>query len=241
MTGIAIVIALWCWATYGGHVKPFFLPSPTSLFEGLVDLNNRGWLVAATIGSFMRVTKSLLLVAVIGIPVGMLMGTFTPIDALLRRMVYGAKSVPTTGIIGLIVLWFGIEERAKVVFLFLGAFFYVVILVRAAVININEEFVKVAVDMGADRTQTILKVLVPAALPQIWDALAVANGIMWTYIVLAEYINGSEDQIGLGYLLYIAGRAEESGKVFGVLLLVAVVSSLTDLAMQAIRSRFFNW
>lgn len=241
VAGIAAVVAVWCWATYGGHIKPFFLPTPTGVVEGLGEFQKRDWLVPAVMGSFWRVLQSLLLVTVIGVPLGLSMGTFPVFDALLRRMVNAGKSVPTTGIVGLIVLWFGIEERAKIVFLFLGAIFYMVILVRAAVLSVDDAYVRVAVDIGANRWQLITKVLIPAALPAIWEAIAVANGIMWTYIVLAEYINGNEAQLGLGYLLNIASRTQESGKVYGVLLLVAIVSSLTDFVLQTIRRRFFNW
>jgi NitT/TauT family transport system permease protein len=241
IAGIAATVLIWCWLTYGGHISPYFLPTPTRLYEGLVEFQQKGWLVPAIVGSFWRVTKSLVLVTLIGVPIGLSMGAFAPIDAFLRRLVNAAKSVPTTGIAGLIVLWFGIEERAKVVYLFLGAIFYMIILVRAAVLSVNEEFVKVAIDMGAGRLQTIVKVLIPAAMPLIWEAIAVSNGIMWTYIVLAEYINGNENQLGLGYLLNIGSRTEESGKVFGILLLVAVVSSFTDYVLQTVRTRYFNW
>ena len=72
-----------------------------------------------------------------------------------------------------------------------------VILVRSAVLSVNESYVKVALDLNASRSQIIRRILLPGALPAIWDALAVCNGIMWTYIVLAEFINSSEDQLAL--------------------------------------------
>ena len=241
MAGIVTLIAIWCWVTYGGHVKPLFLPSPTQICESYAEFNDRGWLLRAIEGSVTRVVKALLLVIAIGVPVGILMGAFTSVDAFLRKIVNGSKSVPTTGIVGLIVLWFGIEERAKMVFLFLGAIFYMIILVRSAVLNVNEDYIRVATDIGAKPFEMIRKVLIPGALPQIWDAIAVCTGIMWTYIVLAEYINGNEEQIGLGYLLNIGSRTQDSGKVFCILLLVALISSLTDFGLGWIRKRFLNW
>jgi ABC-type nitrate/sulfonate/bicarbonate transport system permease component len=85
------------------------------------------------------------------------------------------------------------------------------------------------------------RVLLPGALPHIWDAIAVCNGIMWTYIVLAEFINSNEEQLGLGYLLYLGSRSQDSGKVFGVLILIGLISSLTDWALQSVRKRYLNW
>src|SRR4029077_9509325 len=159
-------------------------------------------------------------------------------DAFFRKIINGAKSVPTTGIVGLIVVWFSIEERAKIVFLFLGAIFYMVILVKNAVAAVPEDYVRVALDLGATRGQMIRRVLLPGALPRIWEAIAVCNGIMWTYIVLAEFINSNEQQLGLGYLLQIGSRTQDTGKVFGTLVVIAGISAGTDWFLQSIRRRF---
>jgi ABC-type nitrate/sulfonate/bicarbonate transport system permease component len=184
------------------------------------------------------------MVVAIGVPIGALMGAFAPVDAALRKIVNGAKSVPTSGIIGLIVLWFSFEERGKIVFLFLGALFYIIILVKNAFLDVNEEYLRVAQDIGANRWQVISRVLLPGALPQIWDAIIVCNGIMWTYIVLAESLNSnvnSPQNLGLGALLIVASRANESGQVFGTLIVIALISSLTDWLLQSVRRRFFFW
>jgi len=245
VAGIVSLALVWCTLTYGGYVKPLFLPTPSGIWEGMLDFqrnpNHPPWLVPAVFRSFWRVLKSLFLVVLIGVPIGVLMGTFTPVEAFLRKIVNGAKSVPATGLVGLIVLWFSIEERAKIVYLFLGAIFYMIILVRNAVAAVNEDYVRVALDIGARRSQVIWRVLLPGALPQIWNAIAVCNGIMWTYILLAEFINSNEEQLGLGYLLYIGSRTQESGKVFGTLIVIATISSLTDFVLQWTRKRFLNW
>jgi NitT/TauT family transport system permease protein len=245
IAGIGSLGVAWCILTYGGLVKPFFLPSPTGIWTGLVDFqrnpNHRPWLSRAIWYSFWRVTQSLFWVTAVGVPVGILMGAFSPVDAFLRKMVSGGKSIPTTGILGLIVLWFGIEERGKIVFLFLGAIFYMIILVKNAVGSVSEDYLRVALDVGANRWQIVRRVLLPGALPQIWDAIAVCNGIMWTYIVLAEFIQSNEQQLGLGFLLSIGSRTQESGKVFGTLIVIAVISSFTDFVLQSVRKRFLSW
>ena len=165
--------------------------------------------------------------------------TFEVVDPAFRNQLL--KSIPTTGIIGLVVLWFSIEEKAKIVFLFLGAIFYMIVLVKNAVASVRDDYVRVAEDLGATPWQVLTRVLLPGALPQIWEAVAVANGIMWTYIVLAEFINSNEDQLGVGFLLQLGSRANDSGKVFGMLIIIALIASLTDWVLQAIRRRFFPW
>jgi NitT/TauT family transport system permease protein len=238
---LGVLILVWCLVTYSGWIRPLFLPSPTGIWEGLVALHQKNWLVPALLGSLSRVLKALALVVLIGVPLGVLMGAFAPVDAALRKLVNGAKSIPTTGIVGLIVLWFSIEERAKIVFLFLGAIFYMILLVKSAIQSVDEDYVKVAYDMGATSWQLLMKILLPGALVPIWEAVVVCNGIMWTYIVLAEFINSNEENLGLGYLLNIASRTNQAGQVFGVLIVIAIISSLTDFGMQRLRRRLFKW
>jgi NitT/TauT family transport system permease protein len=239
--GIASLLAIWCVVTYFGLVRPVFLPKPSAIWQGLVEFQQRHWLFPAIWRSFWRVARSLMLVVVLGVPIGVLMGAFAPVDAFLRKIVNGAKSVPTTGIVGLIVLWFSIEEKAKIVFLFLGSIFYMIVLVKNAILSVSEDYVRVALDLGANRWQVIRRVLLPGALPQIWEAIAVCNGIMWTYIVLAEFINSNESQLGLGYLLFIGSRTQEAGKVYATLLVIATVSVLTDFALQVVKKRYLDW
>jgi NitT/TauT family transport system permease protein len=241
LAGIAALFAAWSILSYGGFVRPLFLPAPDDLWEGVVDFQSRGWLLPAIWRSFWRVTQSLFLVILIGVPIGVVMGTFAPADAFLRKIVNGGKSIPTTGVIGLIVLWFSVEERAKIIFLFIGAIFYMIILVRSSIQSVNEDYIKVALDIGANRRQLIWRVLLPGALPQIWDAIAVCNGIMWTYIVLAEFINSNEEQLGVGYLLYIGSRTQQTGKVFAMLVIIALISTLTDWVLHLVRKRWLNW
>ncbi len=241
LASIVLLSAGWCVITYGGLIKPIFLPSPSGIIEAWNDFQNNGWLFPAILKSTVRVFLALLLVLAIGVPIGILMGSFPGVDAAFRKIVSGAKSVPTTGLVGLIVLWFSVEEKAKIVFLVLGSIFYMIVLTRQAIVGVSEEYVKVALDIGASGSQVIRKVLIPGALPQIWDAVAVCNGIMWTYIVLAEFINNSEEQIGLGYLLYVGSRTQDSGKVFLTLFLVGIISAVSDWLFGCVKRRYFNW
>jgi NitT/TauT family transport system permease protein len=241
VAGVGALVLLWCVVTYGHIVQPIFLPTPAGIANGFVTFYQKHLLFPAIWQSFWRVFRALLLVVGIGVPLGILMGAFPAADAFLRKIVNGAKSVPTTGIIGLILLWFGFEERGKTAFLFMGAFFYMVILVKNAVTSVNEEYVRVAMDLGARPGQVIRRVLLPGALPQIWEAIAVCNGIMWTYIVLAEYISHGPNDFGLGILMQVSSRTNEPGQVFATLLLIAMISVATDYGLHAVRRKVFNW
>lgn len=239
--GFGVLVLIWCAVTYGGLIKPLFLPTPTNVWEGWVHFNQLGWLFPAILRSTFRVLLSLLLVVLVGVPIGVLMGAYSPIDSLLNRIINSFKAVPPTGLIGLIILWFSVEEKAKIVFLFLGSIFYMIVLVRNAILDVREEYLNVARDIGANGFQMLTKVLLPAALPQIADAVIVCNGIMWTYIVLAEYINSNEEQLGLGYLLTMGSKTFQSGQVYGALILIGGIAYISDWLLRFAQKRLFRW
>ena len=235
------MVVLWCALTYGGVIKPLFLPSPSNVWDGWMHFHGLGWLLPAVLRSTARVLLSLCLVVIVGVPLGILMGAYAPIDSLLNRILNAFKAVPPTGLIGLIILWFSVEERAKIVFLFLGSIFYMILLVRNAILDVREEYLNVARDIGANGYQMLTKVLMPAALPQIADAVIVCNGIMWTYIVLAEYINSNEEQLGLGYLLTMGSKTFQSGQVYGALILIGGIAYSSDWILRFAQRRLFRW
>jgi NitT/TauT family transport system permease protein len=243
LTAISVALVAWFFVTYEYApdkrlVTGLFLPSPLDIVHGVQDLIRMGELPGAIWVSVWRIAHAMFYTILVGVPIGILMGSIPIIDALLRKFVDGFKSVPPTAFIGLIILWFGIEERSKVVFLFLGAIFYMILMTKNAIRNVPDEYVTVATDIGADRLRLIGRVLLPGALPQIWDAIIVCNGLMWTYIILAEWVNA---QSGLGHMISIASRLNRSDEVFAGVIVIAVISAFTDWLLRAIRRRFLDW
>jgi NitT/TauT family transport system permease protein len=236
--GVGVLVLIWCAVTYSGRVTPLFLPSPTAMIEGAAELVRRGLLVEALRISTVRIAKALLWVLAIGVPVGVLLGSFPALDSFFRQPLDALKAVPVTAIAPLVILWYGIDEAAKIVFLFLGAIFYMILLTKNAVQSVREEYVKTAVDLGASRARVIATVLLPGALPQIWQGIIVANAIMWTYIILAEMLSGGS---GLGYLINTAGRLQRSDQVYALIILIALVVVALEWILRQIQRRFIRW
>lgn len=235
---IGVLLLAWIAVTALGSVPALLLPSPIAILQGGAELAQKGELLPSTVITLGRIGQALLLVIAVGIPLGVLMGSLATVDSLLQPLVAGAKGIPTTAFIALVILWFGIEERAKIVFLFLGAIFYMLLLVRDAILGVREEYVRTALDLGAGGARTVFSVLLPGAMPRIWDGIIVCNGIMWTYVVLAEFINAKS---GLGYLINIAGRLQRSDQVFAGVILIGVISVCTDWILRRIKARWFSY
>jgi NitT/TauT family transport system permease protein len=243
MIALGIAFVVWIIVTSGPSpdkrmIRPSFLPSPRDIVMGAILLIKQGTLINDILVSLERIWTAMLITTAVGVPIGILMGGLPFVDSLFRKFLDGGKSIPPTAFIGLIILWAGIEERSKILFLFLGAIFYMILMTKNAILNVREEYITVARDIGATTPQIIMKVLLPGALPQIWDAIIVCTGLMWTYIVLAEFQNANS---GLGYLIAISGRLSQSDRVFVGIIVIALVSATTDWLLRLVRKRFFNW
>lgn len=238
LLAMAIVLGIWCLLTYGRYVQPLFFPSPTDILEATKDLAQRGLLLGSIGISLWRIGQAMLITLSIGISLGLALGCFPVLDSLAHRFIDGLKSVPPTGYLALLILWFGIEEKQKVAFLVFGTVFYMILMTKQAAVNVREEYVTVAIDLGATPWQMLTRVILPGALPQIWDAIIVCNGVMWTYVVLAEYVNA---QSGLGYLMQQGGRLNRTPEVFVGMIIIALISTLTDWILRKVKARFFNW
>src|SRR6185369_5513507 len=206
----ALVLGAWCVGSYTGYVDPDFLPKPTEVVRGTLQLFIQYDLGTAILVSTRRIAIAFLLASVIALPLGVLMGAFDPIMAPLRYM-------PISAFIPLLILWFGIYEKQKIAFLFLGVFVYLLPVVVSSIRLVPEELVQTALTLGASKFQVIRTVLVPAALPEIFDSFRVMNAIAWTYVILAEAVNPEH---GLGYMVELARTHQKASWSFAGLLVI---------------------
>jgi NitT/TauT family transport system permease protein len=166
------------------------------------------------------------------------MGAFEPVNRFFEPIVAPLRYMPISGFIGILILWFGIYEKQKVAFLFLGVFVYLLPVVVTAIRTVPEELVQTSLTLGASRWQVIRTVLLPAALPEIFDSFRVMNAISWTYIILAELVNPGG---GLGYIIELGRTHQKSSWLFAGLLVIGGIGLLTDFIIRTISSLLFRW
>jgi len=234
----AVVLGAWCIATYGGLAPPDFLPSPSETVRGTLQLFLEHDLARAIWISTQRILIAFLLASAIALPLGVLMGAFEPINRLFEPVVSPLRYMPISAFIPLLILWFGIYESQKVAFLFLGVFVYLLPVVVSAIRAVPEELVQTALTLGATRMQVIRTILLPAALPEIFDSFRVMNAISWTYVILAEAVNA---QGGLGYMVDLAYRHQKASWSFAGLLVIGGIGLLTDLLIRSVSGILFRW
>jgi NitT/TauT family transport system permease protein len=233
-----LVAAVWCVLTYGGFMKPDFLPSPTEVLRGTLQLFLQYDLWDAIVISTWRIAQAFLLAAALALPLGVLMGAFEPVNRFFEPIVAPLRYMPISGFISILILWFGIYEKEKIAFLFLGVFVYLLPVVVTAIRTVPEELVQTSLTLGASRWQVIRTVLLPAALPEIFDSFRVMNAILWTYVILAEWVNPGH---GLGYIIELARTHQKASWAFAGLLVIGGIGLLTDFVIRLASSLLFRW
>ncbi|HEU4796972.1 MAG TPA: ABC transporter permease [Pyrinomonadaceae bacterium] len=234
----ALVLGAWCVLTYGGLVQPDFLPKPTEVLRGTLQLFLHYDLGKAILISSQRIGIAFLLASAIALPLGVLMGAFDPINRFFEPIMAPLRYMPISAFIPLLILWFGIYEKQKIAFLFLGVFVYLLPVVVSAIRLVPEELVQTALTLGASKFQVISTVLVPAALPEIFDSFRVMNAIAWTYVILAEAVN---PEYGLGYMVELARTHQKASWSFAGLLVIGGIGLLTDFLIRVLSSLLFRW
>ncbi|HSP15224.1 MAG TPA: ABC transporter permease [Thermoanaerobaculia bacterium] len=233
-----IVLAGWCIVTYGHMAPPDFLPTPTEVIRGTLQLFIQYDLATAILVSTKRIVVAFLLAAAVALPLGILMGAFTPIHDVFEPIMAPLRYMPISAFIPLLILWFGIYESEKTAFLFLGVFVYLLPVVVSAIRAVPEELVQTALTLGASKLQVIRTVLVPAALPEIFDSFRVMNAISWTYVILAEAVNPEH---GLGYMVELARTHQKASWSFAGLLVIGGIGLFTDFVIRTISLMLFRW
>jgi NitT/TauT family transport system permease protein len=233
-----IVLAGWCIVTYGHMAPPDFLPTPTEVIRGTLQLFIQYDLATAILVSTKRILLAFLLASAVALPLGILMGAFTPVHDVFEPIMAPLRYMPISAFIPLLILWFGIYESEKTAFLFLGVFVYLLPVVVSAIRAVPEELVQTALTLGASKMQVIRTVLVPAALPEIFDSFRVMNAISWTYVILAEAVNPEH---GLGYMVELARTHQKASWSFAGLLVIGGIGLFTDFVIRTISMVLFRW
>jgi NitT/TauT family transport system permease protein len=235
---LAVPLMAWSIVSYAELVPPLFLPTPTAVLQAGLEMFKAGDLTADTLISCIRVAGGFFLAALIGVPMGIAMGTFTSMEHLFTPLVGTVRYMPVTGFVPLIVIWVGLGEESKVLIIFLGVVLYNAIMVADAVKFIPNEMINVAYTLGAGRREVLFKVIIPATFPSVLDTLRVNISSGWTYLVIAELVAA---QSGLGFRIVQAQRFLQTDKVLFCILVIGVIGLLIDFGLKWISKRLTPW
>ena len=223
---MGLVLLVWWIVTAGGGseerlISPVILPSPSEVIRSFPSLLNDRALVESIAATLKRVLIGFGLAAVVGVPLGILAGSWRVVEAAGAPLALFGRNLPVAALIPLTILWFGIDETQKVMFIFIACVPFVYSSVAAAIAGVPDRYVETAQTLGATSFQIVGKVLVALAIPDIYNSLRHLFGLAFGYIMLAELINA---QHGLGYLLMSSQRRGLSEHIILILMIIGLLA-----------------
>ena len=223
---MGLLLLVWWFVTSGSVaeerlVSPAVLPSPMEVLRSFPSLLNERALVQSIAASLRRVLEGFGLAIVIGVPLGILAASWRLFEAGGAPFALFGRNLPVAALIPLTLLWFGIDETQKVMFIFIACVPFVYSDTVSAVGGVPDRYIETAQTLGASELQIVAKVLVPLALPDIFNGLRQLFGLAFGYIMLAELVNAEH---GLGRLLMDSQRRSIPQHVILILLIISVLA-----------------
>jgi len=238
ITSIALPLLIWWLVTTFGNIDPKFLPSPAKVAEAFGRLWSTRELLKDTVASLWRVGVGFLLAAALSIPVGILMGSFPSIRALLEPLFGLMRYMPAPAFIPLLILYLGIGEAPKIMLIFIGVFFFNSLMVMDTVKFVPKDLIEATYMLGGNRVSALTQVVVPHVLPGILDACRINLAAAWQLVIVSELIAATE---GLGRRISVAGRFLKTDEIFVGLIVIGVIGLAFDLFFQYLLRVTCKW
>jgi NitT/TauT family transport system permease protein len=238
VVGLLVPLLLWWALAASGFVNKVFMPGPVQVLLRAVSWFKSDNLVGDALISIYRVTAGWALSAVIALPIGLMIGTFRPVQALLEPLTDFIRYMPAVAFIPLVMLWIGIDESSKIAIIFIGTFFQMILMVAEDVRRVPAAQVEAAQTMGASRGEVMELVLLQSAKPALLDTMRITMGWAWTYLVVAELVAANS---GLGYSILRAQRFLHTDKIFGGIIIIGLIGLITDQLFRLAHRKAFPW
>ncbi|WP_280441106.1 ABC transporter permease [Nocardia brasiliensis] len=254
VAALGLVLGLWTVITAAGWVDPLYLPSPRAVWDAFVRANSRHPIAAGVdrtvigeqnyylwehlVASLQRIAAGVGLAIVAGPLVGFVMGVLTPVRLITEPILNFLRSLPPLGYIGLLIVWFGIGDVAKIWLLFLAAFPPIAIATLSGVTGVKQDYLNAARALGAVRAQVISRVVLPATLPEVIGGIRIATAFAWTTVVAAELNNGIP---GIGGLAYIAGTQLNTPLTIACIIVIGCAAIVLDSVIKFLGAKAVPW
>lgn len=233
-----LFLAVWSLLTYSGIIDKLFLPTPTDIVVAGVQLFTEFNFIHDVGITIYRVFAGFLLAAIVGIPLGILIGTYKPVEAFFEPMVSFIRYMPASAFIPLFILWIGIGETEKITVIFVGSVFSIILMTAVEVSNVRKEYLEAAYTLGSTKWSVLKSVILPASLPGIMEINRLVLGWAWTYIVVAEMIAAES---GIGHVILESQRMLRTENIIFGIITIGLIGLISDAVMKKIIHKTFRW
>ncbi len=226
----------------GWQMEPIWLPAPEAVWSRFIEIAQDGFRNASLgehLGfSLFRVIVGFLLGALVGIPLGYVMGLSDWFRGWFDPIVEFMRPVPPLALIPLVIIWAGIGESGKIILLFLAALWIMAIAARSGVSGVRITKVHAAYSLGASKWQIMRHVIIPNSLPEIFTGARVAMGVCWGTVVAAELVAA---ETGAGMMIMTASRFQNTDIVIMGIVMIGVIGFMIDMGMRRVERWLVPW
>jgi sulfonate transport system permease protein len=232
------ILVLWQIGAESGIISHRLLPAPSDVAIAFWTMAKSGELWRDMWVSTARAFAGFAIGGSIGFVLGVLNGTSPVAARLLDSTLQMLRNIPHLAMIPLVILWFGIDESAKLFLVSVGVFFPIYLNTYHGVRTVDAGLLEMAESYGLDRWRLFRQVVLPGALPSILVGFRYGLGIMWLTLIVAETISASE---GIGYMTMNAREFLQTDVVVLGILIYALLGKAADLAAQWLERRCLTW
>ncbi|MFW6030582.1 MAG: ABC transporter permease [Halanaerobiales bacterium] len=236
------IFVVWYLLTKFDIFSATLVPSPLRVVNAFLRILERGyngdplWMHLGA--SFRRLFLALFFAIVSAIPLGLLSGYFSKIEAVIDSIVEFYRPLPPLAYYTLLILWFGIDDESKIILLYLAAFAPIYLACVSAVRKINQNYILSAKSLGADKRDVFFKIVLPAAMPEIFTGIRTAFGFSYTTLVSAEMVAATS---GIGWMVLDASNFLKSDVIFVGIIIMGISGVLIDACLRFLERKFVFW
>lgn len=232
-------------AMAGERANPPFLPKPHEVGRSLYTAftteplrKNAPWLHERIGQSLVVLAEGFLLACLIAVPLGVLCGTFDLFSKLIEPFVDFMRYMPAPAFGALMVAIFGLADAPKVAVIFIGVFFNMLLVTANTVRTVDASLLEAAQTLGASRRSLVTRVVVPGAMPILYNDLRIALGVAWVYLTIAELVG---EMSGISEFINQQGKFHNYPNVFAGIAILGCIGFLTDQLLGAFGRVLFPW
>ncbi len=229
----------------GVPTNPVYLPAPhevaTALYTSFTTEPRRKseqWFHESLWHSITIIFWGFTLSSLVGVPLGVLCGTYAAISRLQEPFIEFFRYLPAPAFGALAVAILGIHDAPKIAIIFIGTFFQQVLVIANTTRKLDTALVEAAMTLGSGKLALLFKVVIPGILPDLYRDLRILLGWAWTYLIVAELIGTSS---GITWFITQQARYKNFDNVFAAIIIIGIIGLLTDMLLARLAKRFFPW
>ncbi|MFN0126101.1 MAG: ABC transporter permease [Verrucomicrobiales bacterium] len=230
---------------HGYRVNPVYLPAPHEVARAFYTaflteprLPNEPWLHESLGHSIRVIGWGFLISSLVGVPLGILCGTYRLVSRLQEPFIEFFRYLPAPAFGALCVAVLGINDAPKVAIIVIGTFFQQVLVISNTVRKIDVSLIEAAETLGARGLRLLRRVIVPAAISDIYTDMRILLGWAWTYLIVAEVIGTMS---GITFFINQQARYRNFDNVYAAIAMIGIIGFTTDLVLSWIGARLFRW